>query len=75
MQVLFFGALAESAGKSEIQMDKVKDVDHLKSHLLSRYPKLQNHTFRIAVNKKVESVNVPLHENDVVAFLPPFSGG
>ena len=75
MKVLFFGPLADIAGKTKFDLSLVQNTDELKSKIFEKHPELESHTFLVAVNKKVQRENVPLHMNDEVALLPPFSGG
>jgi sulfur-carrier protein len=75
MQVLFFGSLAEITGKTEFNPMGIETTSRLKEVLIGQYPELESHSFLIAVNKKVQHENTALFENDVVALLPPFSGG
>jgi molybdopterin synthase sulfur carrier subunit len=75
MRVLLFGSLADITGKNELDIHGVESTDQLKDKIFSSYPLLSNHTFLIAVNKKVQQQNVSVSENDVVAMLPPYSGG
>jgi molybdopterin synthase sulfur carrier subunit len=75
MHLLFFGSLADIAGKTEFNLANIKNTDELKEKIFIKHPELLNHSFMIAVNKKIRTENIPLGENDVVALLPPFSGG
>ena len=75
MKVLFFGPLADIAGITQIDFSEIVDIDGLKKRIFKKYPEIESHTFLIAVNKKVRQENFTLEENDVVALLPPFSGG
>jgi molybdopterin converting factor small subunit len=47
----------------------------MKQQLLAKYPKLKNQKFSIAVNQKITSENIVLKDGDVIALIPPFSGG
>ncbi|CAN5462861.1 hypothetical protein BH11BAC1_BH11BAC1_01950 [soil metagenome] len=75
MQLLFFGSLTDIAGKADFDLSKIENTDQLKVSLFEQYPELVNHSFLIAVNKKVQTGNVDLKDDDVVALMPPFSGG
>ena len=75
MQLLFFGSLTDIAGNTDFDLSEIENTDQLKVTLFEQFPELINHSFLIAVNKKVQNGNVELKENDVVALLPPFSGG
>jgi sulfur-carrier protein len=74
MNVLFFGVLAEVAGKSKLEME-AHDVDSLKELLLRDIPGLANYKFQFAVNKEKIENNIPLRDADEIALLPPYSGG
>ncbi|MCX6274511.1 MAG: MoaD/ThiS family protein [Bacteroidetes bacterium] len=75
MQLLFFGSLADIVGKTDFDLSQVKNTYQLKDVLLEKCPELIRHSFLIAVNKKVQTENIKLMKDDVVALLPPFSGG
>ena len=75
VRIKFFGMLAEVTGKAEMDFDHVNDVDSLHKKVIADFPKLGNHQFVIAVNKKIVDRNATLYAGDVVAFLPPFAGG
>ena len=74
MQILLFGQLADIVGGS-ISLDGINDTDGLKKILHKTYPALVDLKYVIAVDKKIITSNQPLSENNVVALLPPFSGG
>jgi len=76
IKVLLFGSLLDATeGKTELQLEGMKDIDSLKTTLLENYPKLDGYTFRIALNQQILDNNKQLNNNDVVALLPPFAGG
>jgi len=51
-------------------------VLELKKKLLLKFPKLKNiEEFAIAVNEEYAEDDLVLRENDVVAIIPPVSGG
>ncbi len=75
MKLLFFGPLADIAGKSTFDPGQIENTDQLKEQLFRLYPELARQSFLIAVNKKVQKGNIVLKADDVVALLPPFSGG
>lgn len=73
--VLFFGLLAEVTGTERIELQNVKDTNALIEILTQQYPSLLNKKYRIAVNKKLISINQSLSTGDTIALLPPFAGG
>jgi molybdopterin synthase sulfur carrier subunit len=69
-----FGQLAEITGTTELHMEAV-DLVSLRVALMSKFPALKDRKFAVAVNKQLITENRNFKENDVVALLPPFSGG
>lgn len=56
-------------------MENVSDTDDLVGKLNQLYPALANKKYIIAVDKQVVTGNTALTNSNVVALLPPFSGG
>jgi len=78
IQVLFFGITTDLAGKSSISLTVSENttVYELKEILKLNYPNLKNiHDFAIAVNETYADNNLDLSEGNVVAIIPPVSGG
>lgn len=75
IQIKMFGQLAEIVGSNELQLQGVSDISLLREELISRFPKLENYPFVIAVNKKITIKNQKINMGDSVALLPPFAGG
>ena len=51
-------------------------IQQLKEALISDYSELKNiHEFAIAVNETYADDDLILKENDVIAIIPPVSGG
>lgn len=73
VNIIAFGQIAEITGR-ELQLEAA-DLTELRSKLIEKYPSLVEKKFAMAVNKKLTSVNTALTENDVVALMPPYSGG
>jgi sulfur-carrier protein len=73
--VLYFGVLAEVAGKSFGVVENVGSFDDLKQRLFDDTPALQHYNFRFSLNSLLVTGNPELKENDEVALLPPFAGG
>lgn len=72
--VLFFGQLMEIAGRRELAMEASSTAE-LKKTLLGLYPTLSNLMINIAVDTVIITDDVALKPGQVVALLPPFSGG
>lgn len=75
IQVKFFGPLTDVVGCSQLAMAGIADVESLKKKILVDFPGLKNHSYMVAVGKKIVSGNVSLKSGDEVALLPPFAGG
>lgn len=75
IQVLFFGSLTDSSLVAEQSVDLVLDTNELKQVLMQQYPGLKMAKFIIAVNKQMIQENTILKKGDIVALMPPFSGG
>ena len=73
VKIITFGKLKEIVG-SDFE-EKSDNTDELQQKLSSKFPALQKLKLRIAVNQKIISENTQLNNNDVVALMPPYSGG
>ena len=75
LKILFFGQLADITGTQEMEIMNVKDSDSLQNKLSDEFPEMKGLQFSVAVNKKTVTENTILKDGDIVAILPPFSGG
>ena len=75
VRVLFFGELREITGCGEHTSETLADSKMLIATVLEQWPLLSAKTFSIAVNRKIQSKNIPLKDGDEIALMPPFSGG
>ena len=78
IQVLFFGITTDLVGKTSIPLtiSEITTVYELKEILKLNYPNLKNiHDFSIAVNETYADNDLVLTEENVVAIIPPVSGG
>ncbi|KQS91802.1 MoaD/ThiS family protein [Chryseobacterium sp. Leaf394] len=73
IKVISFGQIAEITGKEF--MVEAADLDSLKLFLIQKFPELSDRKLAFAVNKKLVQENIILNQNDVVALMPPYSGG
>jgi sulfur-carrier protein len=74
VNIIIFGQLTDITGNS-LSLDGIADTDHLVHKLNELYPALADKKYLVAVDKKVISGNTILTNNNIVALLPPFSGG
>ena len=78
--VLYFAALRELLGISEEELSLPAgplDVAGLSQHLALCHPRLAAHlpSVRFAVNEAFVPLGAPVGPGDVVALIPPVSGG
>ena len=77
--VLLFGILKDIIGENSLELQlKNEDatVASLKIQLLNEYTKLTRFSnFSVAVNEEYATADYELKVNDVVALIPPVSGG
>jgi molybdopterin converting factor small subunit len=69
-----FGNLTEITGTAELELE-AQDSASLQAALFQKFPQLRERKFAIAVNKQLITENTDFKAHDVVALLPPFSGG
>jgi molybdopterin converting factor subunit 1 len=78
IQVLLFGITADLLATSslEVELEPNSTIQRFKENLLNTYPQLENiDSYAIAVNEEYASNETVLKENDVIAIIPPVSGG
>ena len=75
IEILAFGQIIDITGQKTWQMKDVHDTNELKVSLTKSFPSISKAEYRIAVNMEIIRGNVKLNPGDVVALLPPFSGG
>ena len=78
LQILFFGITTDLLETSSIELTITEHstVAHLKTALTDAYPSLKKlESYAVAVNETYATDTVILKENDVIAIIPPVSGG
>lgn len=75
IEMLAFGQVIEIVGKKAWTMEHAIDTAQLNAILVKHFPALAQAEYRMAVNMEIISGNTELKPGDVVALLPPFSGG
>ena len=75
IKVLFFGSVTDITLEAELSWEFCADTDTLIKALHNRFPALVNKKYFIALNQQVIHENRPLNPGDIVALMPPFSGG
>ncbi|MFK8060575.1 MAG: MoaD/ThiS family protein [Polaribacter sp.] len=75
---LFFGITSDLINETQLELtfENAISVADFKSLLMQKYPQLKNFdSYAIAVNETYATNDLVLKENDVVAIIPPVSGG
>ncbi len=78
VQVLYFAALRDLVGHDAEVVDVADEVDsvgELVVFLCQKYPLLRLDGVRLAKNEEFTDANARLASGDVIAFIPPVSGG
>ena len=78
IKIFFFGITTDLVGnnKLEIIVEEGTSVAKLKTVLKQKYKSLKNiDSYAIAVNEEYAKDDLILEKNDIVAIIPPVSGG
>jgi molybdopterin converting factor subunit 1 len=78
IEILFFGITSDLVGETQVQIafQNAISVADFKSVLKERYPQLKNiNSYAIAVNEAYAKDDIILKQSDIVAIIPPVSGG
>ena len=78
IQVLLFGITTDLLETSSIQLELNENtsVEGFKKELTKAYPKLAAlQSYAVAVNESYAQDTLVIQANDVIAIIPPVSGG
>ena len=81
MKIKYFAWIKDITNheEEEINSEKIKNLDELKTFIIKKYPDLKKHLdkeiLRFAVNQEYIINNIKLDANDEIAIFPPVSGG
>ncbi len=77
VQVLFFGATAETVGKREIEIDAKTGAktDDVFRQILADFPQLEKHSLLFAVNQEYSKGGETIKNGDELAIFTAVSGG
>lgn len=75
IEIISFGKISEFIKHQKISINGISDTDELKAYLETTFPALSQIKYKLALNKNVIQNNTALSGNDMVAIMPPFSGG
>ncbi len=74
VKVLWFGAAQEIAGTAEEEF-AAENTATLSRQIIKKHPGMGTISFRLALNGRMLKEDSALKKNDIIAVLPPFSGG
>ncbi|MBK5450683.1 molybdopterin converting factor subunit 1 [Bacillus sp. TH22] len=76
IRVLLFANLQEEAGTSELQIEKENiTVAELKDIVAKEYNVPVSAPIMVAINEEYANEDDTIHTGDIVALIPPVSGG
>lgn len=77
MRILYFAHIKAKVNRSQDEFTFTEPVSviDLKAHLGKTYPNIQGESYQIAVNEEFVKDDEMIQNNDVVALIPPVSGG
>lgn len=76
--VIFFAALRDVVGCSEREVElnsEQLNAKHLIACLMEQHPGLTMAGVRVALNEEFVDLDAPIQDGDVIALIPPVSGG
>jgi len=77
VQVLFFGATADAAGKREIEINLADEMraENAFRKIVREFPQLENHSLLFAINQEYASGDEIIRNGDELAVFTHVSGG
>ena len=78
VSILIFGIIKDIVGNNKLVVEIEKDstISTLKNRLLNEYPGLVKYkNYAVVVNEEYVEDHYRLNNNDVIALIPPVSGG
>ena len=75
-KILFFAHLRDAVGDESIELDvNGKTVAQVKQQIAETYNMQKLDTAMVAINEEFALDSEIIHEGDIIAFIPPVSGG
>lgn len=78
LTVLFFGITTDLVGKTSLSyfLKRGNKINDLKNQLFEDFPQLKSlNSYAIAINESYATNNSSVKEGDIIAIIPPVSGG
>ncbi|MCR8641789.1 molybdopterin converting factor subunit 1 [Paenibacillus sp. N1-5-1-14] len=76
IKVLLFARMREVVGDAQVLIDQDRmTIQELKQHMSERFGLQEQEVMMVAVNEKFADDQQVVKRGEVVAFIPPVSGG
>ena len=75
IELISFGKVSEFINIKKMNVEGIGNTDDLKNHLEKIFPQLAAMKYKLALNKTLVQEKSDLKFGDIVAIMPPFSGG
>lgn len=75
VEILSFGKIAGVISSQHLDISGIMDTDAFKVFLENRFSEMSTMKYMLAINNNIVQRNSPISDNDVIAIMPPFSGG
>lgn len=75
IQIISFGKISEFINNQNIDVEGISNTDELKLYLEQSFPDLAGMKYKLALNKNLVQQNLKIQDKDMIAIMPPFSGG
>ena len=73
--VKLYGIFAYELNRESIILSDISDIEKVVTYLKNYHPVFKETPFRVALNNKMIQDDVIFNHKDVLAVMPPFSGG
>lgn len=75
IDIISFGKISDFIKNQRIDITGISDTDALKTYLEKTFPEISQMKYKLALNENLIQQNTQISGNDLVAIMPPFSGG
>ena len=75
ISVMAFGQIADIFGSRKLQLKNISSTDELKNKIENEFPDLKKMNYLVAVDHNIFQYDTIISDKNVIALLPPFSGG
>lgn len=75
IEIISFGKISGFIKNQKLEITGISDTDGLKAYLELNFPELSTMKYKLALSNNLVQHNTGISANDVIAIMPPFSGG